>query len=86
MNPLRSLLCALALICLVRSASSQTPTSLDDDEAYRQRENLTSAQSAAGYCAEHESRLRERLGNLREPLLDWHSRAQGNGERHSSGA
>jgi tetratricopeptide (TPR) repeat protein len=47
-----SLLCALALACFVRSASAQTLTSLEADEAYRQRENLTSAQRAASYWAE----------------------------------
>ena len=52
MNTPGSLLCALALACFVRSASSQTLTSLDADEAYRQRENLTSAQRAASYWAE----------------------------------
>jgi tetratricopeptide (TPR) repeat protein len=46
------LLCALTLFCLVRGVSSQTLTSLDADEAYRQRENLTSAQRAASYWAE----------------------------------
>jgi tetratricopeptide (TPR) repeat protein len=51
-NTPRSLLCALALVCLVRSASSQTPANLDADEAYRQRENLTSAERAASYWAE----------------------------------
>jgi tetratricopeptide (TPR) repeat protein len=51
-NTRTSLVCALALVCIVRSASSQTPTSLDADEAYRQRENLTSAQRAASYWAE----------------------------------
>lgn len=44
---------ALALACLiVRGAASQTPTSIDADEAYRQRENLTSARRAASYWAE----------------------------------
>jgi len=52
MNRSGVLLCALALFCLERGASSQTLTSLEADEAYRQRENLTSAQRAASYWAE----------------------------------
>jgi tetratricopeptide (TPR) repeat protein len=46
-------LCALVLAGLVRAgASAQTPASLDADEAYRKRENLSSAVRAANRWAE----------------------------------
>jgi tetratricopeptide (TPR) repeat protein len=43
---------ALALAFLAQDVSSQTPSSLNADQLYRQRENLASAAQAASYWAE----------------------------------